>query len=74
MFLKRIILFSTILFLSLNGLKGQGLLINTGSHLVANRNVSIVINDGNFTNNGGFNSGGTGTVYMKGNVEVVLGV
>ena len=66
MYLKKIILFSTLIFLSLNGLQGQGLLIESGSHLVANGNVALVINDGNLITNGGFNSGSASTVYMKG--------
>lgn len=44
---------------------GQGVSIQSGSHLVVNGNAAVVINDGSFINNGTFNSG-AGSLYMKG--------
>ncbi len=63
----KILIFSILNFLIGVNINGQGLTIQSGTHLVLNGNAALVVNDGSFINNGAFNSG-MGTVYMIGTV------
>ncbi len=63
--MKKIINLFLLCCCLVSSLYGQGLNLQAGGHLVMSGNSALVISDGNFTNNGNFNSG-TGTVYIKG--------
>lgn len=48
-------------------IKAQKFTLSTGANLVLNKNVSLVLQNGDFINNGSFISGNQSAVYLKGN-------
>ncbi len=72
MYLKRIFIFTSLMSLSISILNGQGLTINSGSHMVVRDSAAVVIQDGNLTIDGVHNAGPGTTVYMRGTVADTL--
>lgn len=63
--------FITLFLLSLSIMgRSQGILIESGAHLVTNGSAYLVVHDSKFTNSGNFDSG-TGTVMITGTVADV---